>query len=124
MVSFLRSQMKAVYPDDYVMGWELFNRRAIRKGDWKLLRLIGAFDNDRWELFNLVDDPGETNDLAEKQPQRVEELMAAWEHYEQENGVIVGNVTFRQISFDERKEQDSARFWIFIIEGYYSQMRI
>jgi hypothetical protein len=33
--------------------------------------------------------------LAEKHPKMVKELIAAWEHYEQGNGVIVGNVTFR-----------------------------
>ena len=34
---------------------------AVRKGDWKL---IHYYEEDREELFNLRDDPGETKNLA------------------------------------------------------------
>jgi arylsulfatase A-like enzyme len=49
------------------------NRRkvAIRAGDWKLLR---NNTNDDWHLFNIADDPYEQNDLAEKLPEKVQEL--------------------------------------------------
>lgn len=51
---------------------------AIRKGDW---RLIEFFDDDRVELYNLKDDPGEKNDLATTMPGKANELrsqLAAW----------------------------------------------
>ena len=51
---------------------------AIRMGDWKLLE---RFEDGRVHLFNLAEDIGEKNDLAEKYPQRVEEMrekLHAW----------------------------------------------
>jgi len=44
---------------------------AVRKGDWKL---IEYYEDMAVELYNLKDDIGEQNDLAEKNPAKVEEL--------------------------------------------------
>lgn len=44
---------------------------AIRQDDWKL---IWWFEDDRLELFNIKNDIGENQDLAEQQPKRVREL--------------------------------------------------
>lgn len=44
---------------------------AIRKGDWKLIEF---FSDMHVELYNLKEDIGETNNLAEKMPQKVAEL--------------------------------------------------
>jgi len=51
---------------------------AVRDGDWKL---IEHYDTGRAELYNLASDVGETNNLATREPQRVDELrlkLAAW----------------------------------------------
>jgi arylsulfatase A-like enzyme len=45
---------------------------ALRDGDWKLI----ATKDNRKLLFNLADDPYEKTDLASKEPQRVEKLVA------------------------------------------------
>ena len=44
---------------------------AIRKGDWKLIEF---FDTGELELYNLVDDIGEKNNLADKFPKKVAKL--------------------------------------------------
>ncbi|MHC4649024.1 MAG: sulfatase/phosphatase domain-containing protein, partial [Planctomycetota bacterium] len=44
---------------------------AIRKGDWKLIEF---FDDGHLELYNLKDDIGEKNNLAEKTPDKTKEL--------------------------------------------------
>ena len=44
---------------------------AMRDGDWKLLT---NDDGSGTQLFNLVEDPGEVNDLASKNPERVAEM--------------------------------------------------
>lgn len=52
---------------------------AIRAGDWKLIQY---YESGRHELFNLHDDPAESSDLAEAQPERVLELsrkLFAWQ---------------------------------------------
>ena len=47
---------------------------AIRRGDWKLLE---HFETGQLELFNLKEDLGEENNLAERQPEKVKELLDA-----------------------------------------------
>jgi hypothetical protein len=60
---------------------------AIRKGDWKLLRMSDeGFRQDptpltdlgTLELYNLKDDIGERNNLASQQPKKVKELADEW----------------------------------------------
>jgi arylsulfatase A-like enzyme len=51
---------------------------AIRIGDWKL---IEHYENGACELYQLADDPGESADLAAKEPARVADLrgkLEAW----------------------------------------------
>lgn len=57
---------------------------AIRRGDWKLVRIAAGHDRPRGrtgyptvQLFDLATDPGESNDLAGKHPKLVSELTAA-----------------------------------------------
>lgn len=42
----------------------------------------------RWALFDLFQDPGETRDLSAQQPQRLQEMIAAYRRYAAENGVV------------------------------------
>jgi len=44
---------------------------AVRQGDWKLIRF---YENERMELYNLKDDPGETSDLAARRRGKVAEM--------------------------------------------------
>lgn len=44
-----------------------------------------------WELFNLREDPGETQDLASQLPEKVKELLALWDEYVTMNNVIIPN---------------------------------
>jgi hypothetical protein len=55
----------------------------VRQGDWKLIRrFYGNHDQtDRFELFNLRDDLGETKDLAAANPAKVKELSALLEGF-------------------------------------------
>jgi arylsulfatase A-like enzyme len=89
---------QAVREDDFVFGWEVFGHLAIRKGDWKLLHLTSkpsesrqplADGADKWELFDMRIDPGETTDLSAEFPAKVVELQAAWQEYSTTNGLIV-----------------------------------
>lgn len=52
---------------------------ALRKGDWKILR---EKPNQPWQLFHLTKDIGETNNLAERHPERLHELERCFEEWE------------------------------------------
>lgn len=63
---------KASPRDEVVYDIEPF-RAAVRKGNWKLV--WQATLPSRVELFDLAADPGEKNNLAEQNPQKVAELQ-------------------------------------------------
>ena len=89
LTPILSNQSAAVRgPDDWT-GWELFGNRAIRQGDWKLLWLCKPFGTSQWQLYNLKDDPGETRDLAGKEPDIRDKLAKHWDEYVKTNGVVL-----------------------------------
>ena len=59
--------------------WEIDikkGRQAIRKGDWKGLRYnVKDNPNMKLELYNLKDDPSESENMADENPEIVEELQ-------------------------------------------------
>lgn len=56
---------------------ELGGRQAVRKGDWKLIRLKASKGEDSiWELYNLAADPSEVHNLVKEYPEKVKELSA------------------------------------------------
>lgn len=61
--------------------WRFQRQRAIRQGEWKLVR---GNRSAAWELYNLADDIGEQHDLAAREPGKVRELTAAWEAWNAE----------------------------------------
>ncbi len=89
MVPLLAGESARIHDVDEVMAWELFGRRAIRQGDWKLSFNTSPLGAGRWQLFNLAHDPGETLDLAERFKEERDLLMAYWETYVQQMGVIL-----------------------------------
>ena len=75
-------------PDDWV-GSELFGQSAVRKGDWKLLRVPAKLGGGDWQLYNLASDPAEINDLSAAHPEKLEELLGHWDKYVTRNGVVL-----------------------------------
>jgi autotransporter-associated beta strand protein len=58
--------------------WRLVSLFAVRKGDWKL----GNLDGWQFRLYNIAQDPSETNNLYSQRPDIVAELLrdfTAWE---------------------------------------------
>jgi arylsulfatase len=89
MSPLLSGKTNVVHQYDTAVSWELFGMRAVRKGDFKLLWLVKPFGPDDWQLYNLAKDPGETIDLSEKMPELRNEMIAIWDSYSLETGVIL-----------------------------------
>ena len=75
--------------------WRFGEQLAIRVGDWKLVKGIGSkgvegiesrgkASTDGAELYNLKQDLGEKNNLAEKEPAKFRELEALWAKWNSE----------------------------------------
>ena len=88
ITGLLTGQEKAVYSADESVGAELAGGKWLRKGDYKAIFVPPPFGSGEWQLFNVAKDPGETDDLSEKNPKKMAELKAAWEQYANEVGVI------------------------------------
>ncbi|SFK92280.1 arylsulfatase B, partial [Methylocapsa palsarum] len=59
--------------EDVLINVEAF-RGAVRKGDWKLVKV--ALLPGKTELFDLASDPGETTNVADEHPEIVKDLEA------------------------------------------------
>ncbi len=57
------------YPHYHGSSWKPGS--ALRKGNWKL---VVHYEDERTELFNLADDPGEETDVSAQFPEKAEEL--------------------------------------------------
>jgi len=70
--------------------YEMFGNRAIWVDGWKAVTLHGKrmpwiigsvtpFEDDVWELYHVAEDFSESTDLADKHPEKLEELKAIFE---------------------------------------------
>jgi arylsulfatase len=88
MVPYLTSQAETIHEKDFINGWETCGRAACRRGDWKIVFIPRPKGPERWQLYNLANDPGEVHDLAEQEPKKLKELIKLWDIYVLETGVI------------------------------------
>ena len=74
--------------------------QMVRAGDWKAHYIRAPFGNDDWQLFNLSKDPAELHDLANQYPERLAEMVAAYDAWAVDQNVIppVGNRDDREFS--------------------------
>ena len=80
LLPLLEGQTTAPVHD--ALYWRFGVQYAVREGDWKLVK---PSLEDAPKLFNLADDPGEANDLAAAQPERVKQLQALWDAWNAQN---------------------------------------
>ena len=84
----LSGESETVHGEDaHIHGWELFGQQAIRRGKWKALWIPKPRGKETWELYDMVIDAAELNDLAEKEPAVLSELIRHWEIYYAETGM-------------------------------------
>lgn len=67
-----------VVAHEFIYFHHLHNR-ALRVGDWKL---VAKGKDAPWELYNLKTDRCESENLADQNPERVRQMSAQWQTYE------------------------------------------
>lgn len=83
VVPLLRGERKANYSEFYLSECTWMRKRGWRTPEWKLIEALEPDFHNKppVELYNLVDDPEENNNLAQDQPEVVEVLkkrMRSW----------------------------------------------
>jgi len=81
--------LKGARAAERTTGGELFGKRFVRKGDWKLVHMPKPWGNGQWQLFDLGHDLAERHDLSAEQPQKVAEMKKVWDDYARANNVIL-----------------------------------
>ncbi|GJM29838.1 MAG: putative arylsulfatase AtsA [Cyclobacteriaceae bacterium] len=72
----------------------MLGTRGIWKDGWKAAAVHapisgkGHFDQDEWELYNVAEDRSESNNLAQENPEKLQELIDAWFEEAEKNKVL------------------------------------
>ena len=86
--AYLEGQLGPIHPASEPIGYEMGGSGALFKGDYKIV--INKFEQSEseWHLFNIKTDPGETNDLAQVEPELLAEMLDDYEEWASINNVL------------------------------------
>ena len=85
------------YTEQEYVGYELGGNAALFQGDYKIVLNRGPVGDGQWHLYNIVADPGETNDLAAQMPRRLQTMLELYREYERSNGVLPVAANYAQV---------------------------
>jgi len=88
LLPVIAAQTDSVYTDEDVIAYEIGGNAALIKGDYKITLNRGGTNDGRWHLYNIIEDPGETETLEAVETAVFFDLLAEYETYARENGVI------------------------------------
>lgn len=74
--------------EDEAVGYELAGNAALFQGNYKIVLNRGPVGDAQWHLFNIVTDPGETNDLSAQLPLQFQRMLGLYDQYVAEVGVL------------------------------------
>jgi len=77
-----------VYREDEGIGLEASNSSAYFLGDFKIVRNNIPLGDNKWYMYNLKNDPGETQDISNSFPEKFQAMKAAYDTYAKSVGVI------------------------------------
>jgi len=88
MVPVLTGARTRLYDPEEAVGFELFGNEALVMGEFKLLRQRAPFGSERYELYDLIEDPSESRDLGPGKPERKRRMIEQYEIWSRKMGVI------------------------------------
>lgn len=88
MLSFLKGDADEVHPPNDPVAYELAGSAAVFQNGYKLHKNNPPFGDRQWRLYRPLEDPTESNDLAEQFPDVLNDMIASYEDYASEVGLI------------------------------------
>ena len=88
LLPVLKGQAQQVHAADEAIGYELSGNQAVFKGDLKLIKNIPPVGDGLWHLYDIRNDPGETQDLQSQMPAIFTAMQADYAAYAKANGVL------------------------------------
>jgi arylsulfatase len=89
MAAYLDGRREQVHDDDYVTVLAHRGQAMARKGHWKIVTTFAPFDESKFQLYDLLSDPGETVDLRAEEPEKFSELLSIWREKRLEYGYVL-----------------------------------
>ncbi|MEQ8784441.1 MAG: arylsulfatase [Roseibium album] len=88
MMPLIDGSSETLYKPDEFIGGEMNGDKWMRQGSFKATLVNPPYGDGNWHLYNVVEDPGETLDLAAEMPDQLTVLKSAWNDYADEVGVV------------------------------------
>ena len=87
-------------------------------GLWAMADGRRPLGDGQWRLFNIVEDPGETVDLAATQPALFQRMLSRYQQYQEENGVLPlpdGYTQMKQLFLNTLHKKSGEQILIFLL---------
>ena len=120
LLPVLTGEAASVYGPTDIRAIEVSGNTALYKGDYKITRSVRPVGDGEWKLFNMVRDPGETEDLSTVEPEKLAELLSEYDVYAADMGVLEmpdGYDSLEQIEENTQARLQKRYGWILILVG-------
>ena len=94
LVPLLSNPEGRVYSEDDAVGLEVAGNAALFRGHYKLTRNSRPHGDATWRLHDLAADPAEREDISEEHPALRAEMLAAYNRYAEDVGVVAISADF------------------------------
>mgnify|MGYP001550291209 FL=1 len=89
MRAFMEGTKDRPRDEDDWNAFELFGNSYVVAGEYKAIRVRkGMYGDGQWHLYNILKDPGETTRLDSAQPERLQKLIAIYDQYAKDKGIV------------------------------------
>jgi len=88
LLPHMRDFSVPVYNEDEGIGLEASNSSAYYLGDFKIVKNNIPLGDNKWYMYNLKTDPGETADISKNDPEKFQAMKAAYDGYAKAVGAI------------------------------------
>jgi len=123
LMPVLKGEVRSVYGPDDIRAIEVSGNSALYKGDYKITRSVPPVGDGQWRLFNMIEDPNETNDLSALEPETMADLLASYAQYSADVGVLempAGYNSLEQILANTMDRLQKRYAWLLGLIGIFA----
>ncbi len=88
MLPHVKDVNQPIYKSGEGIGLEAASSSAYFLNGYKIVKNNIPLGDNQWHLYNLENDPVESNDLAKQEPELFQKMLAEYEAYERKVGVV------------------------------------
>jgi arylsulfatase len=91
LLPVLTAKSDKIYSDEDIIAGEMLGGKWVRQGNYKAVMIAPPYGSNKWELYDISVDPGETNNLASTKPEKLKTLADEYEKYAARVSVVPPN---------------------------------